>query len=313
LLSPHLSRIVAGENALAPLELLELELLSDCLAIVRALPSLGLAVPAAVLRALAQSSTGDTLLAVGDSLPTLVAAHRGLVRLVAPATPRAAQLISRASRARSAWWLLGPFPLMRSLLLVAIACLLLLLVLSLVGAGSVGWTSDVRALLAAAAGAGVGTLQLANRDLERRRFDPERPSIYVPWGVLAAAIAGGAACLARRWGGVAEAATLGDHVPVFLGGFLLACLAGMRRVVMRARRLLTVEAQPRESTKGLGASPEELIRSLVAIQRQIADNADIEQVKEQLRALVDGIDATFGRPEVVGGGGRGPARPKAGA
>jgi hypothetical protein len=152
----------------------------------------GIAVPAAIFevveRAARRRAQGDDVTPRADDMRRLVHAHKELVRLVAPATPRTILLLSEGRRSRLA--MLGPVRLVRQMLVAVLVLLAAFVLLSttsyvnetsgdiLTSTGLSLFVNELFFLAAGGLGAAFSALFTAYRYIADGTYDPKYESTY---------------------------------------------------------------------------------------------------------------------------------------
>lgn len=164
------------------------ELLREAVEMIRYAFASGKSVPTSVVDTVEQytSHPNDTALLDASGL---VLVHARLARIVAPATPRAIVILADGD-ADSRFAFLGPVPLVRQLMGVAIFCVLAFVIIGLAevtGASTVtiannsGWLlllNQMWWLAAAGVGASFANLFRVNEYIERSNYNPRYASTY---------------------------------------------------------------------------------------------------------------------------------------
>lgn len=185
--APHLER-PAMPPAPSQSTVLREQLLREAVEMIRYAFSSGKHVPSSVVDTVEQYESHPSDAPALDS-SLLVLAHARLAKLVAPATPRAIVILAEGDGV-SRFAFLGPVPLVRQLMAVAIACMAAFVLIGLAkatGATTVtfgntwGWRlllNEAWWLAAAGVGASFACLFRVNEYVEKSNYNPRYASTY---------------------------------------------------------------------------------------------------------------------------------------
>ena len=249
--------------------------------------------------------------------------HARLTEIVAPATPRTILLMATESAKEGFWLFLGPVPLIRRMLVMAIAALITLIAVSLTDAvngnpdsfsymhnsGVPLLLNELFLLSAAAIGACFSALFQANRYIREGSFDPAHESSY--WirfvlGLLAGIMLASLIDIENyipETGGVAASASLkglGKPTVALLGGFSAAVV---HRILHRL--ITTVDSLVRGDVRDMIATREQAAKTRLAeqtvktrlqlsakltkLQQQISAGANPDELREALNQIQNGL------------------------
>jgi hypothetical protein len=287
------------------------QLLREALEMVRFAFASGKSVPTSVVDTVEQyESHPDDAPPLAPS--PLVLAHSRLAKIVAPATPRAIELLSHGDAA-GRFAFLGPVALVRQLMVVAIVCVAAFVVISLFEAtgthtvtfvNSWGWkllVNEVWWLTAAGVGASFAILFRVNEYIRTSNYNPRyAPTYWVKFllGVMAGYILVALLPfdLSRQGGGI----RLIQPTVALLGGYsasavyrILSRLVEALEAIFRgdAREVIAEREQAAAARADEEASRARvrLAARLVDVQRQIAAGATTEEVSATLGEIVDAL------------------------
>jgi hypothetical protein len=248
----------------------------------------------------------------GDAPPLdsslLVLAHSRLTRIVAPATPRAIVILAEGDiPGRFAF--LGPVPLVRQLMAVAIACILAFVLIGLAeSAGSTtvtivdawGWRlllNQMWWLAAAGIGASFACLFRVNEYIEKSNYNPRYASTY--WVKFLLGVMAGYILVALLPVDLSQGNGffLMQPAVAMLGGY---SASAVYRILTRL--VEAVEAIFRGNTRDLIAEREQaatarageeasharvrMAARLVGVMRQLSSGADADEVSAAIRDIV---------------------------
>jgi hypothetical protein len=282
---------------------LEHDLLDECVAMVRYAGLCGVELPGEALSAAAvawhrvrgprHDHDHDP-----ERLPLLTVAHRQLARALAPASARIAVLNYRAATSNKGFRLLGIFPLTRGLAAVGLLSLFALVGTHLAqrwSGASIPWNAAsvmISAVLAAAAGASFMTLIQVGRDSVDRSFDPSRPFPYLALfsTTFAAGTVGSAVVLGLLHTSVARPADAA--LLAFTGAVLIGWLIRSTSKVVATLLSRRNTASEPEPVEGDIESRVDLVRALLAVQRQLATGTRLSTIRRELARIVERMPAT---------------------
>lgn len=242
----------------------------------------------------------------------LVLAHARLVKLVAPATPRAIELLA-AGEGTSRLSFLGPVPLVRQLTVVAVVCVAMFVMIGLfkaTGTTSVtfantwGWTlllNQVWWLAAAGVGASFAILFQVNGYIGRSNYNPRyAPTYWVKFllGLMAGYIL--VALLPFEVQGQGTSLRLLQPAIAMLGGYSASAVYRiLTRLVEGVEAIFRGNAQDviaeREQAAAARYSEEasrarvRLAAQLVELQRKLATGAANEDVSAAVHAIITSL------------------------
>ncbi len=282
------------------------ELLHECQAMSRYAFASGLKVPGALMEGLTHymvqeekvfagfSEEKGNMVSSGDRIPenpiiphqglnhhvrNLAMIHGQLSDIIAPATPRTVLLLANEEAKGSAWHFLGPVPLIRRMMFVAIISLIGLIIVSLSpdvdghpdhfsllhNSGFPLFLNEMFLLSAAAIGASFGALFQAKRYIQEGTFDPLYESSY--WirfvlGLLAGTMLGSLIPVESYADEGIKRATwqgFGQPLLALLGGF---SAGAVHRILNRLTA--AVEALVRGDTRDMLAAQEQAAKTRYA-------------------------------------------------
>lgn len=305
-----------AKDSRSPLLTIQSQLLRECTEMTEYCLSTGRGVPPSVLQSIqaaavsAEPRPEDTSPRVLDAeeLKGLAAAHNQLLRLVAPATPQALNLLSRGSQSRLSF--LGPFPFIQRMMLAAIVCSFLFILFSLsewvndAGNGDILHSSGLPLLLneaffmaAAGMGASFAALFTASRYIADRCFEPRFEVTY--WISFFLGLIAGLILVTLLPVDADDGNGFARPTMAMLGGF---SASAVYRIL--TRMVDTVESLVRGDNKELLARKEgaakalateeisqnrmKLVAGLVSLQQQLA-GASPEQMQRQLDGFVSSL------------------------
>ena|SRR5271170_3888690 len=256
-------------------------------------------------------------------LASLSVAHGALAHIIAPATPEAVLLLADARATHPLLYSLGPLPIVRQMLGLAILSLFLLLGIALSEevnvvnmsktmlelAGYQLFVKEVYLLSAASLGSCFQNLQKINVVISDGTYDPKFQSTYwTQWvmGVISGVILSQLifTFLTHRASTdtSAELPTFGQPTLALLGGYsgnlVHGILSHTIETVANFFRVSgdpTVPGQPRERVAEAVAQ-ERLTRTsdLVDLQRALAQNPDVDEIRKRVDGLVQRIAVKAG-------------------
>jgi len=244
----------------------------------------------------------------GDNANALVKIHGQLTAIVAPATPRTILLLAEEAEKKSFWRFLGPVPLVRGLMVLAILSIAALVGTSLCEQvdGKVDWAhesgwhlllEELFVLSAAAIGVSFYSLFQVNRYIAEGTYDPKYNASYSIRFVL----------------GMVSGMILALLIPIDNDSALqefskptLAMLGGFSVVVVYRllKRLVdTVDSLVRGEPQDVAAAQEQTVRahyaeqeshnrmkftaSLIKLQQQVSANSSLEDVQRELDRILE--------------------------
>lgn len=251
--------------------------------------------------------------APGDS-KRLVLAHRRLSQIVVPATPRTLVFLETETKSKSVLRFLGPVPLVRHMMLVAIICLLLFIGLSLSGyvslehqdesifdcSGLPLLANEGFLLAAAGLGASFAILFEVNRYLVRGTFDPRYSASY--WIRFALGLIAGIVLveLLPLVDGSESLHSLAKPILAMLGGFSASVVYRiLRRLVDTVESLvrgetadiLEVQEQAAKArlNQELVQNRLKLAANLIRLQQQLDASASPDQLKQEIERMLNNL------------------------
>jgi hypothetical protein len=186
------------------------------------------------------ATLGSALPATMSRLASLSVAHGALAHIIAPATPEAVLLLADERATHPLWYALGPLPIVRQMLILAILSLLLLLGVALseeVNVVNMGKTmlelagyqlfvKEIYLLSAASLGSCFQNLQKINVVISDGTYDPKSQSTYwTRWvmGVISGVILSQLIYNGLLHAGISNASagppTIGQPILALLGGY----------------------------------------------------------------------------------------------
>ena len=264
----------------------------------------------------------------GQTIQQLVQIHGRLADLVAPATPRTILLLSDEAARGGFWQFLGPVPLIRRMMFMAMTSLVALIAISLTEAvngdprnfslfsnhGIPLLLNEMFLLSAAGIGASFAALFQASRYVQEGTFDPMSESTY--WirfvlGLLAGTTLAGLVPIET----FAKGALSGSTGFPTMGKPLLALLGGFSAVLVYRilnRLIDTVDSLVRGSNKDLIMAQQQtakaraaeytaerrmqMLARLATLRKQLSSGANTQQLEHEL----DKIQQDLVSPEGAG-------------
>jgi hypothetical protein len=248
-----------------------------------------------------QSAGRLTLTQSGQTIQQLVQIHGKLADLVAPATPRTILLLSEEAARGGFWQFLGPVPLIRRMMFMAMASLVTLIAISLTesvngdprnfslfsNSGLPLLLNEMFLLSAAGIGASFAALFQASRYVQEGTFDPMCESTY--WirfvlGLLAGTTLAGLVPIETFATTSAPAGfpTMGKPLLALLGGFSAVLVY---RILNRL--IDTVDSLVRGSTKDLVVAQQQTAKARAAeytAERRMQMLAKLATLRKQLNS-----------------------------
>jgi hypothetical protein len=287
------------------------QLIRESCSMVRHLVTNGVRVPAQLVNATDQM---ETAAAQGRDVDvvTLAATHERLSRLVAPAKPGTLYLLDYGFHERGVSTTLGPVKVVRDLVRVAIGCVIVFIVLSVIQMVDADRLVDLfgrqfvvleiileRIFWLAAAGIGASFAMLfqLNDQIVARTYDPdEAPSVWIKFflGLVAGFIL--VALVPLDNGPESQATVLVPPTVALLGGFSASAVYRiLTRMVEALESIFSGGAQAQvaaaERAAVMRATDETaqarvaLAGKMVELQQQVAAGAPAHQVAEHLREM----------------------------
>ncbi len=334
-----------GKSNTYPRSTMQDELLDECQAMVRYAFASGFKVPGAVVETLetyldqeeggvpglpegqsniSRSESRDSeqpassLQGLNQSARQLARIHGQLADIIAPATPRTVLLLAKEEAKGGVWRFLGPVPLIRKMMVVAIVSLISLIVVSLSpdvdgypkhfslleNSGISLLLNELFLLCAAAIGASFAALFQANRFIQDGTFDPVYEVSY--WirfvlgllaGTMLASLIPIESYVEEEGGRVSGSLQgLGTPLLALLGGF---SASAVHRILTRLTA--AVEALVRGDTRDMLAVQEQAVKTryaekavqhrlqlstkLTKLQQLITSNGNPEKVRQELERI----------------------------
>ena len=252
----------------------------------------------------------------------LVLAHSRLTRIVAPATPRAIVILAEGD-AVSRFAFLGPVPLVRQLMAVAIACMLAFVLIGLAKstgtttvtfANSWGWRlllNEAWWLTAAGVGASFACLFRVNEYIEKTNYNPRYASTY--WvkfllGVMAGYILVALLPLDLRQG---TGFVLMQPAVAMLGGYsasavyrILTRLVEAVEAIFRGNaREVIAQREQAATARAVEEASHARVRvaaRLVGVMRQVSSGAASDEVSAAIRDIVASLTPEVAEAEAGG-------------
>ena len=280
-------------------------LLNECRLMSRHAFSSGLPVPPAVIQVVTQysdlnSARNSDRAWLLQALRRLSVAHQKLTRIVAPATPQTIAFFQRESNRGGILGFLGPVPLVRHLMLVAIVSIVAFICVSLspdvsdgADAGDFLKTSGIVLLVnelfylsAAGLGASFAALFVANRFVANTSFDPKYNSSY--WIRFVLGLMAGLMLATTLSGSVSPSLrTFAKPSLAMLGGFSAATVYRMMARLIESlesiirgdmRELSKLDARSMEARLSEEAAQERLrvVNGMMALKQQLSAGASAE-------------------------------------
>ncbi len=330
------------------------QLVSECRAMAQHAFANGLKVPGEivkVLQAIAAQGVGEDPAklqnAPDGAVAQLAAIHAQLAEIVAPAKPRSILLLITEGAKGKFWQFLGPVPLVRRMMAIAIFSLIALIGISLAPdvdgnperfnlfsqyKGASLLLNQLFLLSAAAIGASFAALFLANEYIQDGTFDPVYESSY--WarfvlGLLAGMMLGSLVPIESYIGTASDAAPA-KGAPQGFGRPILALLGGFSADLLFRilnRLIDAVDALVRGDTADIVAAQEQAAKARLAeqstqnrlqlatmltkLQQQLGPSVTPEDIKQELNRLQSELIAPGSYSIRDGGGTEGPAPQRA--
>jgi hypothetical protein len=247
---------------------------------------------------------------------SLAVAHAGLARAIAPATPEAVLLMADERERHPLWSALGPLPLVRQMLGLALLSLVVLLAVSI--DASVNTENMAKSLLelsgfpllmvetflvsAASLGACFANLQRINTFISEGTYDPRFQSTYwTRWvmGVISGVILSQLvynAFLAHSGAdrGAGAAGAIAQPILALLGGYSVDFVHGLlRRAINTVDNFFSISTDGAADNQLRPAIAEALAQErlattseLAALQRALSANPDTEEMRKRLDGLI---------------------------
>ena len=286
------------------------QLLREAVEMVRFSFASGKSVPTSVVDTVEmyESHAADPNAAPMDPTP-LVLAHARLAKIVAPATPKAIVLLADERIDRGRWGFLGPVPLVRRMMTVAVVCVIGFILLSLtqmVNGTDIDVTSsqglellvnELFWLFAAGVGASFAMLFQVNDYIVRCTYDPKyEPSYWIKFflGVMAGFIIVAMVPIPES----KEAGLqLAKPTIAMLGGYSASAVYRiLTRLVETIESLFRGNAKEviaeREQAAAARAAEEasrarvRMAAQLVELQQRLATGATTEELAQHIRGMV---------------------------
>jgi hypothetical protein len=255
---------------------------------------------------------------------SLAVAHAGLARAIAPATPEAVLLMADERERHPLWSELGPLPLVRQMLGLALLSLIVLLAVSI--STAVNAENMAKSLLelsgfpllmveaflvsAASLGACFANLQRINTLISDGTYDPRFQSTYwTRWvmGVISGVILSQIVYrffLAHSGGDTSVGVTadaIAQPILALLGGYSVDFVHGvLKRAINTVGNFFSVpmdgaaDNQRPAIAEALAQERLATASELAQLQRALSDNSDVEETRKRLGALIQRIGAKTG-------------------
>ncbi|HEX5725264.1 MAG TPA: hypothetical protein VFX98_07345 [Longimicrobiaceae bacterium] len=297
-------------SASSPSVSLRDQLLREAVEMVLHAFALGKSVPTSVVDTVQQYESRPEGAPALDPAP-LVLAHARLTRIVAPATPRTLVLLADEAATQGRLAFLGPVPLVRQLMVVAIVCVLAFVLISLAKAtGSTnvtfvntwGWRlliNELWWLTAAGVGASFARLFQVNEYIEKCNYNPRYASTY--WVKFLLGVMAGYILVALLpfdlQGGQRTGLHLMQPAVALLGGYsasavyrILTRLVEAVEAIFRGdAREVMAEREQAAAARAFEEASRARVRvaeRLVDVQRQLATGATTDEVSATVRDIV---------------------------
>lgn len=245
---------------------------------------------------------------LGDHANVLARIHGQLAAIVAPATPRTILLLAEEAQKKGFWSFLGPVPMVRGLMVLAILSIAALVGTSLSEQvdGKVDWAhesgwqlllEELFVLSAAAIGVSFYSLFQVSRYIAEGTYDPKYNASYSIRFVLGM-VAGMILALLVPIDNDSALQEFSKPTLAMLGGFSVV-------VVYRLLRRLvdTVDSLVRGETQDVAAAQEQTVRAhyaeqesynrmkltagLIKLQQQVSANSSLEDLQRELNRILE--------------------------